>query len=310
MEMIYPRPLSRGAKVAVISPATVVKAEYVEGACAYLSGRGLDPVVMPHALGPVDGTYAASVSGRLSDWLTALQDPQIEAILCARGGYGCVHLVAQTPLAVVRENPKWVVGFSDVSALHALMWSARVASVHGPMAKHLTLCPDSEATTALMHLLEEGLPLSYQVAGDERNVAGRCRGRLLGGNLAVLGGLAGTGLDLLGEAAKSDVVLFIEDISEAVYRVERMLWMLHLSGALGRVKGLIIGQFTDYRPDMNFGTVEAMISARLREWGLGGVPVAFNFPVGHVDYNLPLVEGCMAELEVAPEGVTLKMMAQ
>lgn len=310
MEMIYPRPVGKGAKVAVISPATVVKAEYVEGAAAFLRGRGLTPVVMPHALGPADGTYAASESDRLSDWLTALQDPEIDAILCARGGYGCVHLVAQTPLAVVRENPKWVVGFSDVSALHALMWRARVASVHGPMAKHLTLCPGSEATAALMSLLEKGLPLAYEVEGDERNQCGRCRGRLLGGNLAVLGGLAGTPLDLLGEAGRSDVVLFIEDISEAVYRVERMLWMLHLSGALGRVKGIIVGQFTDYRPDTNFGTVEKMISTRLAAWALSGVPVAFNFPVGHVDYNLPLVEGCMAELEVARGSVTLKMMAQ
>ncbi len=310
MEMIYPRGIGRGAKVAVIAPATVVKAEYVEGACAFLRGRGLDPVVMPHALGPADGTYAASESGRLSDWLTALQDSEIDAVLCARGGYGCVHLVAQTPLSVVRENPKWVVGFSDVSALHALMWRARVASIHGPMAKHLTLCPDSEATAALMHLLEKGLPLSYSVAADERNQPGNCRGRLLGGNLAVLGGLAGTPFDLLSESGRSDVVLFIEDISEAVYRVERMLWMLHLSGALGRVKGLIVGQFTDYRPDVNFGTAEAMISARLKAWGLGAVPVAFNFPVGHVDYNLPLVEGCMAELDVAPEGVTLKMTAE
>lgn len=310
MEMIYPRALRKGAKVAVIAPATVVKAEYVEGACAYLRGRGLAPVVMPHALGPSKGTYAASDGDRLSDWLTALQDPEIDAVLCARGGYGCVHLVAQTPLAVVRENPKWVVGFSDVSALHALMWRARVASIHGPMAKHLTLCPDSEATEALMHLLEKGLPLDYRVEGDKHNRPGKGCGRLLGGNLAVLGGLAGTPLDLLGEALRSDVVLFIEDISEAVYRVERMLWMLHLSGALGRVKGLIVGQFTDYRPDVNFGTVEEMISARLDAWGLGKVPVAFNFPVGHVDYNLPLVEGCMTELDVAAEGVTLKMRAE
>lgn len=310
MDMIYPRPLGKGAKVAVISPATVVKAEYVEGACAFLRDRGLEPVVMPHALGPADGTYAASESGRLSDWLTAFQDSEIDAILCTRGGYGCVHLVAQTPLTIVRENPKWVVGFSDVSALHALMWRACVASIHGPMAKHLTLCPGSEATAALMHLLEKGLPLEYKVEGDERNQPGSARGRLLGGNMAVLGGLAGTPLDLLSEAGRSGVVLFIEDISEAVYRVERMLWMLHMSGALGRVKGLIVGQFTDYKPDVNFGSVEAMISARLEAWGLSGVPVAFNFPVGHVDYNLPLVEGSLAELEVSQRSVTLKMMVQ
>ena len=309
MEMIYPRPLKEGSKIAIISPATVVKAEYVEGACGFLRNRGFTPVVMPHALGPAEGTYAASDSNRVADWLTALSDSDIDAILCARGGYGCVHLVAQTPLSVVRENPKWVVGFSDVSALHALMWKAGVASIHGPMAKHLTLCPDSKATMALMHLLESGLPLDYAVEGHALNRKGRARGRLLGGNLAVLGGLADTPFNLLAEALNSDVVLFIEDISEAVYRVERMLWMLHLSGVLNKVKGLIIGQFTDYKPDINFGTVEAMVSARMEAWGLNGVPVAFNFPVGHVDYNLPLVEGCMAELEITSKNVKLRMSA-
>lgn len=308
MKMIFPRPLSQGEKIAIISPATVVKAEFVEGAAERLRSRGLEPVIMPHALGPADGTYAASLKGRLADFVTAWNDSSIRAVLCARGGYGCVGLVGAVPPVMLRANAKWLAGFSDVSALHAMLLSAGVASLHAPMAKHLaTESPDDRYSEALFNALCTDGAIEYSTPPEPLNLFGEAKGTLRGGNLAVLNGLAATRFDILRAEPIEDVILFIEDIAEPVYKVERVLWRLRLSGVLNRVAGLIFGQFTDYRPDINFPSMEEMIHSRLLDWGLEGIPVAFNYPVGHVRENLTLIEGSEAELTVTAEGVNLKM---
>lgn len=308
-DITFPRPLQPGDKVAILSPATEVKEEYVDGAAAFLRKYGYEPVVMSGAKGPACGTYASTLDERLENLESALSDSQIRAILCARGGYGAVQLISRIPAAAIKADPKWLIGFSDISALHAMMLRAGVASIHAPMAKHLTEEEDGEESIeALLGILEEGLPTGYCLEADPRNSTGEARGRLRGGNLAVLNGLAQTPFDLLYPADGEDVILFVEDISEAVYAVERIFWRLHLSGALGRIKGLIIGQFTEYRPDKNFETMEDMLDARLSEWGVKErIPVVFGFPAGHVQRNLPLVEGAWTTLRVLPDGVELMM---
>lgn len=300
-------------KVAIICPATAVKPEYVEGAVRWLSDCGLTPIVMPHALGPKCGSYASSEIDRLDDWLAALTDPDIKAIFCARGGYGCVHLVAQTPLDVVRENPKWLVGFSDVSALHALMHRAGVASIHGPMAKHLSgnesPCqePGIDPLGALKAILMEAPKAEYEVSCPAESHPGTARGMLLGGNLQVLNNLAGTDLDLFAQALQRDVILFMEDIHEPIYAVERMLVRLWLAGILSAAKGLIFGRFTDYKGDANYPDMNAMLIDFFRRHPVGDKPIVFNFPVGHLGDNLPMIESAPASLEVA-EGHCRLMM--
>ncbi|MDE6534080.1 MAG: LD-carboxypeptidase [Muribaculaceae bacterium] len=305
--MIYPEKLKPGDKIAIISPATTVRQEYVERASDMIREAGLVSVVMPHANGPACGSYASSEEGRVSDLRDALRDRSVKAILCARGGYGCVHLLPRFTPEEIRANAKWLIGFSDVSALHALWHKAGVASIHGPMAKHMAekgVC--DPCVRWLLTLLTESPDMRYVFPGSPYNREGKAEGMLLGGNLAVLNGLAATPYDLLTPHIGDGVILFIEDISEAIYAVERMLIRLSLSGTLHRLRGLIVGQFTEYRGDRNHSTMEEMIDSLLRRSGIQDMPVAFGFPVGHVDENYPLVEGAEVRLTVTSEEVRLE----
>lgn len=302
-ELLMPSPLHSGSRIAIISPASIVKEEYIDGAVEFLRGHGYEGVVMPHAKGPADGCYAASPADRLSDFMRAWSDSSIDAVLCARGGYGTAHLLPKLSTGFLRDNAKWLVGFSDISAFHAALLHAGVASIHGPMAKHLCENPGNGATAALMSLLSGG-GMDYEVPTHPLSRPGEARGRLMGGNLAVLNGLAATPYDIFERAWHEDVILFLEDVSEAIYAVERMLWRLYMAGTLHRLKGLIFGQFTEYRPSVKFSAMEEMFDSLLRRIGLAGLPVAFGFPVGHVDDNLPLTEGAEVTLSI---GTTTKL---
>lgn len=303
-----PRPLRPGDTIAILSPATTVRPNLIDSAKKVLAGMGYRVRVMPHAKGPEDGTFAASHEARLADFNDAYADPKVRAILCARGGYGCIHLIPHIDADMIAADPKWVIGFSDVSALHAMMYRAGVMSIHSSMAKMLAekgaFDPNVERLMAILSGGDEG---AIVIPSTPMNRPGSARGVLRGGNLAVLNGLSDTPYDLLHIAEGEDVILFIEDISEAIYAVERMLMRLIIGGNIGRLKGLVIGQFTEYRPDRNFETMEAMIDALLRRHGIE-IPTVFNFPVGHVDDNRPLVEGAEYELTVTPEKAELRRL--
>lgn len=307
-ELIYPAPLRAGQTVAFISPASAVKAEFVQGAAARVEQAGFKARVMPHALGEPCGSYAASEADRLRDFADAWTDPAVGAVICGRGGYGGVHLLDSLSDEMLRSNPKWLVGFSDVSALHARLLSAGVASVHGSMARYISDPEGGETVLgSLLRILCADTPrVDYLLPPSPLNSPGGARGSLRGGNLAVLSHLIATPYDIF---AGQDNILFIEDVSEAIYATERMLWQLKLSGVLDRAKGLIIGQFTDTRADRNFPDTTAMIHHRLGQWGLlGRIPVAFDFPVGHIPGNLPLIQGAQVELTCAPDFVKLTLL--
>lgn len=305
-----PAPLRRGDTIAIIAPATEVKRQYVEGAASFLRGRGYEVAVSPHCLDNVSGTYSATSGERLDDFLAAYGDERVKCILCARGGYGCVQLIGKIPGALLEGTPKWVVGFSDVSALHALMLSHGIPSLHAGMAKHLAESPEGDFSVGtFLDILEGATEVTYRTTEQDSIITlndGSATGVLRGGNFAVLNGLASTPFDILHIKEDEDVILFLEDIGEGIYEVDRMLWRLHLSGDLHRAKGLIFCTFNNYRPDKNHSTMEEMIEMRMREWGME-IPVVLNYPVGHIDgRNLPLIEGCRAELTVSPGCVTLR----
>lgn len=304
--MKYPSKIQKGDRVAIISPASAVKEEYIDGASRFLTSAGFEPVVMPHAKGPCSGSYAATDDERLSDLESAYRDPTVRAILCARGGYGCNHLISRIEPSLIANNPKWLIGFSDVSALHALSLHAGVVSLHAPMAKHLTLLPaDHYCTRTMMEILESGLPYEYHITGNRLNRPGSARGRLVGGNLAVINGLAATPFDPV--ATAEPIILFIEDIGEQIYEVERMLIRMRLAGQLDRLAGLIIGNFTDYREDRNHKDMYSMIDSLLSAGRGVEFPVAYGFPTGHTDDNLPLPLGCETTIEVSRDCVRLLM---
>lgn len=306
---ITPPSLQPGDTIAIISPATIVKEEYIDGAVACLHKIGYNPVVLQYAKGPADGSYASSFANRLQDLKNALHNPEFKAIFCARGGYGCTHLLPHFSFSEISKNPKWLVGFSDISALHALWLNAGVKSIHGPMAKHLANTgTENPFSAALFRMLGNGGNFDIAVPSNPFNRQGEAEGVLRGGNLAVLNSLAATPYDILDVREGEEVILFIEDISEAIYAVERMLTRLLLSGTLHKLKGLIFGHFTEYKPDRNFETMEEMASSFLEKCGIRNLPVAFAFPTGHIDNNYPLTEGALVRMEVHKDFTRLQTL--
>lgn len=289
--MITPPPLRQGDTVAIVSPASAIAPGLIDRAVATLRREGFNPVVYPHAEGS-SGSYSAPFEERAADISNALLDPEVRAILCSRGGYGCVHLLDTLRWLPVTADPKWVIGFSDVSALHAFMYSRGIESIHGSMAKAL-----ANGDTAVLPLLR-GQRETVVFGSHPYNATGTASGRLTGGNLAVLQALIATPYDVF----LPGNILFIEDIAEPIYKVERILYQLLLAGKLQQFGGLIIGRFTDYHSDRNYRDMYDMIHAVT---GDPGYPVAFGAPIGHIDGNVPLIHGAEVTLDVTSENTTI-----
>lgn len=299
---VIPASLKPGDAVALVSPASPVDPVLVEGACERLRAEGFEPVVMPHAVGAPSGSFAATGADRIADLTEALTNPRYKAVICTRGGYGAVELLPHFSPRLLRGCAKWLVGFSDISALHAMLNRAGVASIHGPMCKDISRGTD-RSIGILFRLLRGDSIEPYTLPTHQLSRPGHCRGILTGGNLAVINGLASTPYDPLARASSGSVLL-IEDIAEHLYKIDRVLNRLHLAGVLSALEGIVAGQFTLYEPDANYADVEHLIRARLDEWGVR-CPVAFNFPVGHVPTNLPMMMGVPVELDITGSQTTL-----
>lgn len=299
MSLQFPPSLRVGDCVAIVSPSGKISNQWVQGASWLLRSWGLQPLSMPHVLAE-HGRYAGTVDQRLVDLQAALDNPQIKGILCSRGGYGVVHLLNRLDFAGFRQSPKWVMGFSDITALHNRIQYEGFASLHTPMARHLTEeGPDDRSTLYLKDLLFGHKP-RYVWEPHALNRCGRVKGILRGGNLAVGYGLRATPYDW----PMDNTVLFLEDVGERPHAVERMLYNLKLSGAFDRLKGLIIGRFTEYDdPDMALG--KPLYEAIADVVAGYDFPVCYGFPVGHVKDNWPLIVGSEVGFSVSPTEVVL-----
>ena len=291
--MFLPRPLKSGDTIALCSPAGPANIENVEAAVPVLEQQGWAVKVMPHALGNA-GLYSGSADERFDDLYNAFADPEVRAILCSRGGYGVVHNLERLASLPLQGDPKWVIGFSDISALHALMASKGIPSIHASMAQHIRIGADDPDNAALFDMLRGGRP-SFSFPSHPYDRPGVADGILLGGNLAVLAGLIGTPFDIL----KGDTVLFIEDVSEPIYKIERILYQLKLKGVLPTLRALIVGQFTDYKLDASYCDMETMIRDMTSAYAY---PVVFNAPIGHVGHNIPVLENIHVTLKVTDTG--------
>lgn len=291
--VIYPRPLQPGDTIAICSPAGPIDPELVHAAAEVLRGQGWKVIIMPNALGR-RGNYSGTADERFDDLSRALTDPHIRAIVCSRGGYGVVHILDRLNGLDLEADPKWIVGFSDISALHALMHSRSIASVHASMAAHIRLGADDPDNSRLFDILR-GKREPFAFASSPLDRPGIGRGRLLGGNVAVLADLIKTRYDMLLPGA----VLFIEDVAEPIYKIERILYQLKIAGVLGMIEGLMVGQFTEYKPDNSYSRMEDMVADMVAQYSY---PVAFNVPVGHVDHNVPLIENAEVTLKVTTTG--------
>lgn len=288
--IIFPEPLKPGSLIAICSPAGPVNPDKVYKAAEVLEAHGWRVRIMPHALGTY-GNYAGTDAERLADLEAALTDPEVRAILCSRGGYGVVHILDQLDDLNLRKDPKWIIGYSDISALHALATRHGIASIHASMAAHIMLGDEDPDNKALFQILEGGSPVFTFPAAPHFDRPGIATGRLVGGNLAVLAELIGTRFDVFAP----DTILFIEDIAEPIYKIERIMYQLRFAGILPRLAGLIVGQFTEYDRDKSYRSMEEMIYNMVSPYTY---PVAFDAPIGHVEHNIPLIENAMVTLKV------------
>lgn len=295
--LIIPKPLRFGSRIAIISPAGIARKNNVEAAMTILEKQGWQPILMPHAL-DIHGSYSAPLSDRLSDIRDALLDPKTEAIICSRGGYGAVQMLEQLNILDLRANAKWLVGFSDISALHALLSVHAVASIHGPMARHISANGGDNPNFKTLCRILSGENPACTLPWHPLNRTGHARAPLAGGNMAVLGGLFGTPFN----AIRPGTILFIEDIAEPIYKIERQLYQLRLSGVLPRLAGLLVGHFTDYSPDRNHSSMEEMICEMVADYDY---PVAFGIPAGHGSDAMPMVLGAEMDMSVMPDRTIL-----
>jgi len=275
----------------LVSPAGPVRREHVQRGITLLREWGLSVTAAPHAYDRV-GLFAGTDADRLADLNAALADPAVRAVLCTRGGYGSQRIVAGIDTAAVRRDPKIVLGFSDITALHLALWrGARLATLHGP-AFALRTDPDPATVAALRAALFDPAPVRVESDPAESTAtvttAGRATGRLLGGNLAMLSATAGTpdAPDLTG------AVLLVEDIAEPPYKVDRMLVQLARAGMLDGVVGVAVGQFTDC--PHGDPSVPEVLAEHLHALG---VPVLGGLPVGHGDVRITVPLGTEAELD-------------
>ena len=287
---VFPAPLKDGDLIAITSPAGPIAEQKVHDAAKVLEEQGWRVRIMPHALGK-SGNYSGTDSERLSDLEAALTDPEVKALLASRGGYGVVHIMEQLDKIDLRENAKWVIGFSDISALHAAMTRQGVASIHASMTAHIGQFGADDVDNKSLFAILRGERPSFSFPASEYDRPGIAEGTLLGGNLAVLADLINTRYDML----KPGHILFIEDVAEPIYKIERIMYQLRISGVLPNLKGLMVGQFTDYKPDASYDSMEKMISDMVAPYKY---PVAFNVPIGHVDHNIPVIENAHVTLKV------------
>ncbi len=300
-----PEALKPGDKIAIISPASTPGDENPEKAAATLRAWGFEPVIGRHVLTKYH-SYAGTIRERCSDLLWALNDPDIKAIVCTRGGYGSSMLLDPMTREDFQRNPKWIVGYSDITALHSAMVCSGVMSLHANMGGALgERGPKDKINLMLRDVLMGHLP-SYTVPAHPLNKMGTARGIVIGGNMAVFTNIGGSReWDFLDRdnVRGRDIILFFEDVSESMPRVNSMLQQLRLKGVLNHVKGIIVGRFTEYKPKDGYTDMNEMLSETLNQYD---IPICYDFPASHdEDWNYPIIEGCPAVLEVTPQGVKL-----
>jgi muramoyltetrapeptide carboxypeptidase len=290
--------LKKGDLIRIIAPAKAIEAEFVAFAQEFLEKNGFRVLVGKHTLGRwnyLSGTDAQ----RMSDMQEALDDPECKAILCARGGYGSVRILEKLNWAGFLREPKWLVGFSDITFFHNHIQACDLPSIHATMPLNFKE-NTAESLNSLVDALS-GKPRIYEYpATNGYFKPGQAVGTVVGGNLAVLHALMGTPK----QPEFRDAILFIEDIGEYLYAIDRMLYTLELAGVFDKISGLIVGGMTnisDSNPPLGF-TLEEIIKEKM--W-YRSFPVCMNFPAGHIDDNRALVFGKKAMLEVG-EGVIFR----
>ena len=294
--MIIPKHLEKGSRVMLVAPARKIVVQELEPAIKRLREWELEVITSKHLYGDFN-QYSGKDDERANDMQTALNDPAIRAIICVRGGYGTLRLMDALDYSGFRKSPKWLVGYSDITTMHAHLNCLGFSSIHATMP--INFEKDAGATDTLRKVLF-GEGASYSCGTSALNRKGTVSGELVGGNLSLLYALQGSKSDL----KTAGKILFLEDLDEYLYHIDRMMLSLKRSGKLEHLAGLVIGGMTEMKDNtLPFGmTAEEIIRDAVKEYSF---PVCFGFPAGHIDKNYALKLGVGAKLEVTDAGATL-----
>lgn len=307
-ELVFKRPpyLHKGDTIGITAPAGWITQQEIQPAVEVMQSWGYK-IQTGNTIGKKDFTFAGTDEERLKDLQSMLDDPEIKAIMCARGGYGSVRIVDRIDWKKFRAHPKWIIGFSDITVLHShIHINFQIASIHSKMTNSF---PDDwnkaepiqiETIISIQDALS-GRIMNYSAVPSSQNRQGHAEGILVGGNLKTIESLSGSASDI-----KTDgKILFVEDTGEYLYSIDRMFWNLKRTGKLKNLKGLIVGGFR-IKPDdpgEEFGrTLEEIVLEKIRD---RSYPVCFNFPVGHQRNNFALKCGVRHRLKVEEGEVSL-----
>jgi len=301
--------LKAGDTIGITSPAGFISVEDIQPAINKLNEWGFQ-VKIGNTIGKKDFTFGGTDEERKNDFQEMLDDKNIKAILCARGGYGVVRVIDKLDFKKFKAFPKWIIGFSDVTILHShINRNINIATIHSKMCnsflKDWSLA-DADQLKSIQTIYDciSGKEIRYDVPPNPSNQFGKAKGELVGGNLRVIENLCGSD----SEINTKHKILFLEDTEEYLYNIDRMFWNLKRAGKLDHLKGLIIGGFKikPDNPGEEFGlSLEQIVLEKIKDFNF---PVCFNFPVGHQKHNEALICGAQYELTVDAENVNLTLM--
>lgn len=317
--MTTPIYLQRGDTIAIVSTARKVSKEELKPALQLLESWGLK-AVLGETIGTEENQFAGKDDLRVADFQSMLDNPLIKAIWCARGGYGTVRIIDKLDFSTFKKSPKWIIGYSDITVLHSHINTLRIETLHGPISLDIEKKSDETRESLRKVLFGEKYSISFKIKtnmeaysknsqekpfndalSSKFNRAGVAKAELVGGNLSILYSLCGSN-----SAINTDgKILFIEDLDEYLYHIDRMMMNLKRNGMLENLAGLIVGGMTMMNDNtIPFGkTAMEIIWETVKEYDY---PVCFSFPSGHIEDNRVLIMGRKVKLKVMDESITLK----
>jgi muramoyltetrapeptide carboxypeptidase len=299
--MKQPPFLKKGDTIALVCPSGYIALENVTTCIEQLKKWGYNVAIGNTIGGQRTNYFAGTDEQRLCDLQQAIDNKKIQAILCARGGYGLSRIIDALNFDSLKKNPKWIIGFSDITVLHShINANCNLATAHAPMANAFNDLGYKNKYVLSLKKLLQGQPANYSCKPDKLNKMGTTQAQLVGGNLAIINHLIGTNSIY----KTHNKILFIEDIGEYVYAIDRMFLQLKRSGLLNNIAALIIGGFTDIKDTTpSFGSdVNNAIANHLQDCNF---PVAFNFPIGHKPENYSVKIGVNYKLNITKAKVEL-----
>jgi len=288
--MKTPPKLNSGDLIYICSPAKAIEKEYIDYATNYLKNKGFRVLVSQNAT-KRHNYFSGSDEIRAKDFQDGLDNIEVKALLCARGGYGCVRILNYLNWASFIKNPKWILGFSDITVLHHKIFNLGIKSIHSSMPLNFSENTHEALNTLISNISGENNFISFK--NSPKNKVGEAMGTLIGGNLSIIYSMLGTPLSYQFENS----ILFIEDVGEQLYALDRMLYALEYAQVFEKINGLIVGGMTELKDtDISTGLVlEDIVLDRLK---YRKIPVCFDAPIGHIRDNRAVQIGSEASLKI------------